>query len=368
MSKGLIVAADPERFQKDFETGKMHSVVTIANGGADVVLDADKIHWKAKTAETEGIRKANTPIGVVNANVMKKVDDQLSGMAPTVVTRKYIKLPLFDNSTHAYANPWGSAYGTLAPGDYVKSDLNGRFVKFVEGTDKESQKVGQVLAIQNYLVPEGAAVWASWALEDKLNTEYYNPDETVPTSTGEYPGYPYDKGYGYNELKNPSPRLPLQYELGKGIPGLTDGANVASTTISDQVVDEVPVGTFETMQNRYMRLKDVNVESLQVAVKASFGATVQTSDYADVADLVAENALKMKDEAGTGTIDLGHLDFADAKAGLLVLAVDTAASLATANLTKVEILVKYVKRGLAGVPTMLDWDGCTGEVRVLLQK
>lgn len=382
MSKGLIVAVDPIRFQKDFETGKMHSVLTIANGGKNVKLSADGIHWEELTSEEDKAykaltddkknadvtkRPANVPIGVNFANVYKKYDDAFNGMAPTVVTRKYIKLPLFNNKAKAYKNPWGSAYGDIKPGDYVKSDENGRFVKWVEGQDSPTQIVGQVLAIQKYLVPEGAAVWATWALEDRMNSEYFNPEENKK-STGEYPGYPYDKAYGYNDLTRMNPRVPVEYDITKGIPGLTDGRNAVKETVADQVVEEIPVGTFTTMQNRYMRTLDINIENLQVAVKAYYGSTVRTTSYVSVDNLLTENAVKMKNEAGTSEINLGHIDFYDLKAGLLVLAIDNPAALGTANLTKVEVLVKYDKRGQAGVPTMLDWDGCVGEIRILLQK
>ena len=33
-----------------------------------------------------------------------------------------------------------------------------------------------------------------------------------------------------------------------------------------------------------------------------------------------------------------------------------------------EVKVKYVREGLAGVPTFMDWEGCVGSVKVLLQK
>lgn len=383
ISKGLIVAVDPIRFQKDFETGKMHSVLTIANGGQNVKLAADGIHWEALTgkeatdyanlSETEknalaDKRPANIPIGVSYANVYKKYDDQFNGMAPSVITRKYIKLPLFSNKTKAYANPWGSAYGDIKPGDYVKSDENGRFVKWVEGVDKLEQRVGQVLSVRKDLVPEGAAVWATWALEDRMNSDYFNPEEKQ-TSTGEYPGYPYDKAYGYNDLTRMNPRTPVEYDLNKGIPGLTDGRNAVAETVANQVIEELPVGTFTSMQNRYMRTLDINVEGLQIAVKATYkDGTVVVTNYASVDTLTAANAVKIKAKNGQDLLDLGHIEFADAKAGLVVLAIDKPATLGTTDLVKVEVLAKYVKRGKAGVPTMLDWDGCIGEVRVLLQK
>ena len=40
----------------------------------------------------------------------------------------------------------------------------------------------------------------------------------------------------------------------------------------------------------------------------------------------------------------------------------------TGDGSKKPVNVSYVKRGMAGVPTYLDWDGCQGIVSVLLQK
>ena len=34
----------------------------------------------------------------------------------------------------------------------------------------------------------------------------------------------------------------------------------------------------------------------------------------------------------------------------------------------VDIYAKYTKRGEAGVPTFMDWDGCIGSVKILLTK
>ena len=36
--------------------------------------------------------------------------------------------------------------------------------------------------------------------------------------------------------------------------------------------------------------------------------------------------------------------------------------------SKKAVNVSYVKRGMAGVPTYLDWDGCQGVASILLQK
>ena len=44
---------------------------------------------------------------------------------------------------------------------------------------------------------------------------------------------------------------------------------------------------------------------------------------------------------------------------------DNSAAIAASPMS---VYVKFDKRGLSGVPTFLDWDGCQGSVSVLLQK
>ena len=57
--------------------------------------------------------------------------------------------------------------------------------------------------------------------------------------------------------------------------------------------------------------------------------------------------------------------YKDLHKGLLGIKQTTAAEKAD---PKCPVLVSYVKRGEAGVPTNLDWDGCKGTVRILMNK
>jgi hypothetical protein len=171
-----------------------------------------------------------------------------------------IELPWFAYKNKAEQNPWGSAYGGLFPGALVKSDENGRFVvsplsfeaQLADMTVPEyelerQQLIGQVYGVDENLVPEGAARWATWALEDRLNSDIFNPlvyqktgrtgEDAVNHSpykpTGDYPGYPYDATYGQSDLhmlastaRESSNRMDQQYQYDNlGIPGLTDGYN-----------------------------------------------------------------------------------------------------------------------------------------------
>jgi hypothetical protein len=56
--------------------------------------------------------------------------------------------------------------------------------------------------------------------------------------------------------------------------------------------------------------------------------------------------------------------YADLHKGLFSLKQVVAAG----EIKELPVKVDYVKAGEAGVPTNLDWDGCVGVVRILLQK
>ena len=59
------------------------------------------------------------------------------------------------------------------------------------------------------------------------------------------------------------------------------------------------------------------------------------------------------------------------KQGFLVLTVSDPVAFHSSALISDQVLnvyVKYNKRGLAGVPTFMDWDGCEGFASILLQK
>ena len=67
-----------------------------------------------------------------------------------------------------------------------------------------------------------------------------------------------------------------------------------------------------------------------------------------------------------------EITYVDLKQGMIKIRVAedkaTEVHAALADGKKAKIVVKYNKRGLTGVPTNLDWDGCAGVVTILLQK
>lgn len=135
------------------------------------------------------IRLGNVPIGIIERNEYTRDDDAFNGIMPGPVrTDALVELPWFAYKDKAEQNPWGSAYGQLFPGCLVRSDENGRIVPSIlnfndlmAGMDiqeyelERQQVLGTVYAVNTDLVPEGAAKWATWALEDRMNSEYFNP-------------------------------------------------------------------------------------------------------------------------------------------------------------------------------------------------
>lgn len=398
------------------------SVSTVDTKAADLSGDlSGKIEIDAATGLvkigkkiTDTVRLGNKPIGIMERNEYTRNDNAFNGMQPGAVsTDKLIELPFFLIKEKAEQNPWGSAYGSLIPGDLVKSDENGRFIvsplsradilakmTLAEIEMERQQVVGQVYSISRDLIPAGAAKYAQWALSDRLNFDEFNPDVWRKTgrdgedninhspykangggyvnnginTTGvpftDDPGYPYDRTMPQNDLhmlgstrRGYSNRMPLEYTFDQGIPGLTDGYNAVVRELGPE---ELGSFTQAANQNSYrdmiFKTAEVSLEELELAVgtetltkftKINEKEINQTIDFGDV-----ENGIIIK--------------YVDLKQGMITLGInpEKANEVHTAlnNGAVAKIAAKYKKRGMAGVPTFLDWDGCQGVVSILMQK
>ena len=366
------------------------------------------------------VRLGNTPIGIMERNEYTRNDDAYNGMQPgAVLTDKLVELPLFLEKEKAEMNPWGSAYGAFVCGDLVKSDENGRavvsplsrpeLVKTMTAGEIElerQQVIGQVYAVSRDLVPAGAAKYAQWALSDRLNFDEFNPDvwrmnnrdgedniekspyrangggfvnsETDMTGRqwSEEPGYPYDRTMHENDLhmlastaRTHSNRFGLEHMLDQGIPGLTDGYNVAVRELGQE-----EVGLFEQAMSEkdyktmIYKTADVNVESMAIAITTDAGM-VQNSDFVALNEKQVAQTIDLK--GANAVANAFEIEYVDFKQGVVKIKVaagkeaDVHAALAD---LKARIVIKCTKRGMAGVPTYLDWDGCAGVVSILLQK
>lgn len=371
---------------------------------SDTKLHSGRVANAKTGAAVNNVRDGNVPVGMFSRNEFSRDLDAYNGMAVgPILTDAMVELPWFAYKDKAENNVWGSAYGPFIAGDLLKSDENGRFVKSPLSSDsalktmslpeyeKERQQViGQVYAVNVNMVPAGAAKWATWALEDRMNYEGFNPEEYKKTnrkgedniarsphnSTGEYPGYPYEKAYNDHDLHmlasnradNYDDRMNFEYQYSNlGIPGLTDGYNA--------VVRDFPAEFGRTFHKRdasvpytdeAVRLNNVSVD--KDSVKIAIVPTGTTPADGDFTDAVEGQTYSIKG----GMEKVFALTYLSELQGILVFGAADAKKL-DAELDKVDkkavdIYAKYTKRGEAGVPTFMDWDGCIGSVKILLTK
>ena len=420
MPKGRLVAADPHLMVLDTDTMHYHNALTLANGGVDVELvrnprvgnvpaaafwqeTADAIEVDPASGDMVGqegkvYRPANKPLGILERNEYTRDSDAFNGIMPGPIrTDALVDLPWFLEQEKAEGNPWGAAYGALKPGMLVKSDCNGRVCmsplsdpEQVAAMDmatyeKERQQVvGEVYATDQSLLPEGAARYAQWALEDRLNFNDINPfvwpnsnragedfvhnPPTMYQSNFEYPGYPYDKTMISNDLHmlastrqgSYDPRFDEKHRLDRGIPGLTDGGNAVKKAYgSDQGAADVELAGNPTLVISHVReLADsfVAEQAMEIMLR------MPDVDLMDAKVAIGDNAA-VNIVAGA---QIGNFEilYADLHKGLFSVKQVAAAG----ELAEVEVKVMYLKAGEAGVPTNLDWDGCVGMVQILLQK
>lgn len=353
----------------DPDTGFKVGCLTIANGGADV-SEAGPLG--------DYTRKANKPIGVAYGNLYQQFVYNINysidgvqtpggwtGMQPTIENEIYIELPLLESESDADKIHWGCAYGEdLKPGDYVMSDTKGRFIKadfetlntqigaaadlaalkakIQELNRMNQQVIGQVWAVEKYVVPAGQVgqtqsgvagwlKWVQWSQEDqmqddlKMNNSGFRPEDIATQDT--FPGYPFTPTYANYDFKT------NKYDP-KGIPGLTNGSNI-------EVPKTEKIGTIKAGQtgNYYFHVKSTpivkneNINNNYVEIAAMAGLTFT-------------------------------VDHVDPERGLVVVNVTANASTADHD-----VVATFKATGqIPGLPTNMDFKGSIGAIRILLQK
>ena len=116
-------------------------------------------------------------------------------------------------------------------------------------------------------------------------------------------------------------------------------------------------------------MSEVNVEkgTVEIAISTKAIGDLVPADFTAVT-MAGQGIKPYIGTAFTATEEI-KVKYMEELQGFLVLEVaDPTAFHAETITTPLNVYVKFNKRGLAGVPTFMDWDGCMGVASILLQK
>lgn len=389
----------------------------------DVTTDPRTGKCVVDSAVRDDYIAANRPIGMITRNEYTRDDNAYNGMAPgAIMTDAMVELPLFALKSKAEVNPWGSIYGNILPGDLVKSDENGRVVvsplsrpeilatmTAPEIEMERQQVIGQVYQIERDLVPMGAAKYVQWALSDRMNFDQYNPfmwratnrsDQDInydspygrtgggaineaTSTTGIDPFEP--TGYGYDNTlsdhdmhmlastaRNSDIRMGIEFELENGIPGVSDGYNVFSRQIGPECIGTLRKSdSVNNYHTQFFKLSELNAEkgTLEIAVTDKLKNDLTDDDFTAVT--VKSGQTLDPEIEGNKIGECLTVTYMNELQGFLAITVTDKDTFHNSSLSPIDTLnvyARYRKRGLAGVPSFMDWDGCVGRASILLQR
>lgn len=291
--KGKIVSIVPGEYRvKAFPSGKEYPALTIANGGKDVTeLDQQKLD-AGVTGTPEYVRKANVPVGVADRNIFKKIDRTFYGNEPMFRRYGVIELPHILDPDDAAAMKWACVIGDVGHTDYLKSDENGNWVKWIKGQDDREQIVGQVIFIDHNVPPEGWLQWVKGGDIDALVDPMIAKKKDMP-----YEGYRAEDlmangGFPYNPIYRKE-----WHDGPTGIAGLTDGSRL-QTPFTGEVLGMVPE-TAAVGERLYFHLEHTPV--VAGTLKITVGGTEVTPEHVDLRTGLVVIVVPENDEGGAVT-------------------------------------------------------------------
>jgi len=362
----------------------------VAAAGLEYDVVTEKYIPRIKICDEDDI-----PMGVNHHNVYQRKRDRFSGNAPTIITRDYVRVPLFVNengqtaAAAAAAIEFGAMWAAADPSDkadvasavygqYVVSDANGNFCvpETLADAIAAGLVVGQVLGLELDIPPAGYLQYftemnqAELAELIKQSREVPSPGRTVGSDL-DVDTFPQGTGY----LKSPEDLAWILKDFRQGIPFLTDGYFKART--------DVTIATLKTAGEYNAEVTDVRPMG-NVTVDATTGAVTVTDPVG------AALFIKLKNKLATTTVPEGgvvgdypelggQLDKLTITVGGAPVSADNYAIdlhnnmivlyfTSTAVGAAVAITTTVLKNQIPGIPTGWDFPGCFGEARILLQR
>ena len=356
VSRTNVETADPFYYEYGPEGNQL---VKIAKGkiveavGEEINRTTRYTETAIRVAEEDSLRA----IGVNQHNVSEASISARGGdfNRPTVLTRQYIEVPLFEAegievaSASAAAMHFGAAYATLngiKSGDFVGVGANGNF-KVLDTITDPRQIIGQVLNVNRNMPPAGLLQYYTGLTNAEEIEKYLAAN--APTGTIHPYGTTYTVGsWRADFLKQ------LGYGNLTGIPFLTDGYFSAIETVTAGIDDEETVETAAGSDNVTVTGSDVTVTVEGKEVDGTLFIKLKHKLDRRSKDNVVVKA--GSDEIAQSDI---HVDY---KNNTIVVYLDEG------TYNDISVTASLVVNPTAGIPTEWDYKGSVGAARILLQR
>jgi hypothetical protein len=343
--------------------------------------------------------ETDIPLGVNHHNVYQTKRDRFSGNGPTVITRDYIRVPLFVDTVGATAHSAAdaikfgamhaqvsatdpAAIATAIYGQYVVSDQHGNFtIPGTLATDIAAGRiVGQVYGLDTNMPPAGYLQYFTEMTEGELydliqkSAEITSAGRTTAAITandlsiGTFP-------IGSTYLKSKEDLAYILKDFRAGIPFLTDGYFKARTQVTLSALGTSSTLSAELLEVRATANVTIAADDFKVTVSDPIGAMI----FVKFANELCKDTLQVGDVVGNhpelnGQVNTLTVTIDSAPVSSNNLEVDYANNMIviypTAPISDkaIGITATVLKNQIPGVPSNWDFKGCFGEARILLQK
>ena len=338
-----------------------NQLVTLAKGklveavGEEVNRRTGYTETAIRVAQEDSVRA----IGVNHHNISEETRSARGGdyNRPTVLTRSYIELPLFEHETiataadSASAMNFGAVYGgtttKLKSGDFVVAGKDGNFKAFTDETDPRAI-VGQVLNVNRNLPPAGLLQYYT-GLDNAQDVQSYLAS-LLPTGTESPMGAPYSVGAWKKDFLTS-----LGLAQNTGIPFLTDGYFSALETLTTKIDDTANVEAVSGSKSVTVEGANVTVDDTEtdgaVYIKLKHKLDARNLDSVVVKYTVGEEQKTVN----------GRDVHVDVNNNTIIVYLD-----ANTTATAFEVTADMVVNPTAGIPTEWDYKGSVGAARILL--